>query len=358
MLKNNKTWQTKKLDVGTFEDDKVKLSVNSLKMSGLITSTDTLYSKIDSSIAIQTTLIDSVNNLSQNYEPIKWSISQIDTLISPITESVQLLGTSLTEVSKTALSTGELLKIPTYDFLNSPMSSALNVSVDAIKIGQERILSRIPDNKVVINLPNIGISNQVSQINTLNSIAVDYLQSSPILYPVSKPDERISDLSEKVQRLESKLLNLEEKKNNLFLTDATFNISTVLENLDDDISTCFKGAMTTLLEAKSEDMVGQVAESLTRVIERLPFCLSRKPVPLKVNKKSIYDAISSLKGISEGEIRFLVEQQFYFYSTLGLIRHRNKKIFNTFNSDYSRFKSLVVQAENFIYMLLTFSNEY
>lgn len=328
------------------------------KATDVIKVTDTLRSKIYPLIGVQTALINSASNLAQIYEPIKKSMTQISTLISPVVKSVQSLGTSLAEISRTALATGELLKAPTYDFLNNPMASALNTSIDAIKIGQEKIMSIIPDNKGIIGLLNIGISNQVSQINALNNIAIDSLQSSPMLYPVvSKPDERISELSEKIQTLESKIVHLSEKNKNLFLTDITLNITTILKDLDDDISACFKGAITTLLEDKSEDMVGQVAESLTRVIERLPFRLSNKLVPPKVNKDDIYHAISSLRSKSKEVIEHLVEQQHYFYSTLGSIRHRNKRIYNLYNSDHSRFKALAIQAEAFIYILLTFSNE-
>ena len=318
---------------------------------------ETLHLKIEPLIGIQTILIDSATKLSQFYEPTKRSIEQVSVLISPIAESIRSLGSSLAEVSKTALATGELLKVPTYDFLNSPITSALNASVDAIKIGQERIMSIMPDNKRIADLLDIGISSQVSQISALNSIALDSLQSSPVLFPVPRTDEKISNLDEKIQSLESKIIHLENKNNDLSLTDITANIIKILENLDEEIADCFKGAMTTLLDAKGKDMVAQVAESLTRVIERLPFSLSKKSIPLKINKNSIYDAIGGLTGITKDEAEHLVEQQHYFYSTLGLIRHRNKKIFNLYNTDHSRFKALVVQTEAYIYILLTFGNK-
>lgn len=333
------------------------MSFDPLKLTGGLTVANTLHSKIEPLVGAQTALIDSATKLAQIYEPAKGLMAQIDTLISPVAESVQLLGTNLAKVSKTALATGELLKAPTYDFLNSPMASALNVSVDAIKIGQGRIQSIMPDNMSITGLLGIGISNRVLQIGALNNIAIDSLQSSPTLFPIPKTDERISDLGEKIRILESKIVRLEEESENLFLTDITAKIITILENLDGDIANCFKGAMMTLLASNNKDMVGQAAESLTRVIERLPFKLSRKSVPSKVNKNNVRDAINNLKGISKEEIEHLVEQQFYFYKTLGSIRHRNKKIYNLYNFDHSRFKALAIQTEAFVYILLTFNNE-
>jgi len=264
------------------------------------------------------------------------------------------LSDGLEKVYNTASVTNELLNHPIYDHLNNPMGSVLNAAVDSLKIGQERMMSVIQDN---VGIASIKVANQVSQINTLNNMAIDSLNLSPALFPAENSDDKIANLNEKIQKLESKVIDITEKSDKIYLTDITENIMKILDELDSDIAQCFRGAMTILLEAKSEDMVGQVAESLTRVIEKLPFCLSKKTFPSNVNKTNVRNAICSLEFVLENDIDYLVEQQHYYYSTLGSIRHRNKKIYNQYNNDYALFNALAIQAEAFIYILITANNE-
>ncbi|MBU0998744.1 hypothetical protein KKG24_00325 [Patescibacteria group bacterium] len=318
---------------------------------------ETLHSKIDPLIGVQTALMDSATKLAQIYEPVKESMGKIGALISPVAETVQLLGTNLAEVSKTAIATGELLNAPTYDFLKSPMASILNVSTDAIQIGQERIMSIMPDSKGTTTLLEIGVSGQISQISALNSIALDSLQSSPILFPVSKTDEKISDLDNKIQLLESKIIHLEKNNDNLFLTDITSNIVKILEDLDDEIADCFKGAIRTMLDNKNKDLVGQVSESLTRVVEKLPLVLVKVNSRVRKEEKIKLAMLEYLDKLPDQyEKESLIIQQKSFYSVFGILRHRNAKQYKMFKNDISRFKSLVIIFESFIYTLITIND--
>lgn len=318
---------------------------------------ETFHLKIEPLIKIQTDLMDYSTKLSQFYEPAKESIEQVGTLFSPVVESVRVLGTSLAEISRTALATGELLKVPTYDFLNSPITSALNASVDAIKIGQERIISIMPDNKRIADLLDISISSQVSQINALNSIALDSLQSSPVLFPIPKTDEKISNLDEKMQSLESKIIHLENKNNDFSLTDITANIIKILENLDDEIADCFKGAMRTINNDKNEDLVGQVSESLTRVVERLPLVLARVDLSVKKDRDTTQALLKYLDKLPDQyEKDSLMLQQKSFRSLFGILRHRNAKQYRIYKKDIFRFKSLVISFESFVYTLIIINN--
>lgn len=315
---------------------------------------ETLQFKIEPLIGAQTTLIDSATKLSLVCEPMK----QIGNLISPVSESVQSLGAILAEVSKTALANGELLKAPTYDFFSSPMASVLNMSADAIKLGQERIISIMPGNKDITGLLDIGTPNQVSQINSLNSIALDSLQSSPILFPISKADEKISNLDKKIQSLESEMIHLKKNNDDLFLTDITLDIVEILEDLDDEIADCFKGAMRTMHDNNNEDIVGQVSESLNRVVEKLPLALAPIHARVKKEEKIKLALLKHLDKLPDHyEKASLINQQKSFYSVFGILRHRNAKQYLLFKNDIPRFKSLVIVFESFVYTLITINDD-
>jgi len=353
-MKNNLS-NNKKETYGCVSAD---ILVNSSKVVGALATTDILHSKIEPLISAQTDLMNSTVKLSEIYKPIQNSMAEISSLISPVAETIQLLGSNLAEVSKTAIATGELLKTPTYDFLNSPMASALNASVDAIKIGQERITSIIPDSKGINDLLGIDVSGQVSQINTLNSIAISSLQSSPVLFPVSKTDEKVSALDQKIKSLESKISHLEKNNNNLYLTDITLNIVRILENIDSDIADCFKGAIKTMNDNKNSDLVGQVSESLTRVVEKLPSALAKVNPNVKKEERIKLAMLKYLNKLPDQyERESLIVQQKSFYSVFGVLRHRNAKQYKAFKNDIPRFRSLVIIFESFIYTLITINDD-
>lgn len=342
------------------EHYKIPKSVNADSCFNSVINPETLHSKFEPLISAQASLVNSATELTKTIEPIKESMARINTIVGSLEGPIQRLGLTLTGVGKIALKTDDLFKVPTYDFINRPMASALNVATDAIKINQDRIASVLPDIQDAFNLSSGSISNQISQISALNSIAIESLQSSRTLSPTFKTKEKDSDIREKIEKLESKIDQLENKNENLVLTDATSDIIKILESLDNDIAHCFKGAMTILLEDKSEDLVGQVAESLTRIIENLPFILSKKQVFSSCSKEDkVIEALSFYLGIPWEEYKnhHLIKQQKAFYTTLGNIRHRKSSAYKFYNRDKKLFRAFVMQVEAYIYILITFKKE-
>lgn len=339
---------------------KIPESINTVDYFNSVINSETLHAKIETLISTQASLINSTVELSKIVGSSKEAMKLASAAVAPLSGTIQALGFNLSEISKVALRTDELLKIPTYDFVKSPMASALNVATDAIKINQDRILSILPNIQDIFGLAKIDTSNQISQISVLNSLAIGSLQSSDVLFPVFKTEKKDSDIHEKIEKLELKINQLENKNENLVLTDITSNITKILEGLDGNIADCFKGAITTLLEAKSEDLVGQVAESLTRVVENLPFVLSKKQVYLSNNKEDkVVEALSFYLGVSKEEYKsnYLVMQQKTFYSILGNIRHRKSGAYKLYNKNKKLFKAFVMQIEAYIYILVTLKNE-
>lgn len=338
---------------------KIPESVNVDNYFNSVVNLETLHSKIEPLISTQTFLTDSVAELTKIIEPTKESMVQIGNIVNPLTGSMQVLGSSLAEVSKIALKTDDLLKVPTYDFVNSPVAATLNVAVDAIKINQNKIESIFPYTQDVYDPSKMSVSNQISQISALNSIAIKSLESSNVLFPVPEIKENISDISEKVAKLELKINQLRDKNENIVLTNITSDIIKILKELDDDITDWFKGAMRNLIEAKNEDLVGQVAESLTRVIEKLPLILSKKQVFLSTNKEdNAIEALSFYFGTPKEKYKnnHLIMQQKSYYAILGNIRHRKSCAYKFYNRNKKLFKAFVVQVEAYIYILLTFKN--
>ncbi len=342
------------------EHYKIPESIHTVDYFNFVINPETLHAKIEPLISVQASLINTLAEFNKITEPVKKSIVRASDVIGPLSGTIQALGLNLAEVSKVALKTDDLLKLTTYDFVKSPMASALNVATDAIKINQDRISSVLPCMQDIFGLAKIDTSNQISQISALNSLAIGSLQSSDVLFPVFKTKEKDSDIREKIEKLELKIDQLENKNENLVLTDITSNITKILEGLDSDIADCFKGAITTLLEDKSEDLVGQVAESLTRVIEKLPFALSKKQVYSSNDKENnVIEALLLYLDIPKEEYKsdHLVMQQKSFYSILGNIRHRKSRAYKLYNKNKKLFKAFVMQIEAYIYILVTLKNE-
>jgi phage shock protein A len=116
-------------------------------------------------------------------------------------------------------------------------------------------------------------------------MSLDTLQSSATLFPDRK-EQKLEELDDKVTVLEIKIKTLTQEKNSLIFSDITKEVSDELEKIDSELAKCFRGAIRTLEEDRSEDLVAQVAESLTRVVENLPFKLAQKGTKFIEKKKS------------------------------------------------------------------------
>lgn len=321
----------------------------------------TLQTKLEPLFSAQSALSTSISALDFGLSAsTKASISAINTSLSPVLESVRSLSDTLVNVGKLTIDARLLSAKPSYDFLNNPLWATLSTTMDAIKIGQDRL------NTSLLSIGDTSISsyfstpNQVTNIGILGNMSLGALQSSIFLPPVVTDKERINKLDTKVVSLEEKVERLSVEKDALSLTDITKQVAQELEKVDSELAKCFKGAMTTLIANQSEDLVAQVSESLTRVVENLPFRLIEWNITLseKKTKLKIVEALGNYLNLSEEDRNknALISQQKAFYDTLCEIRHRNTT-YGIYSNDRDRFRALVTQIETFIYILLTYKNE-
>lgn len=345
-MKNN--WQ---------ENNKIDLCLDSTKLSGNFIA-ENFQSKIEPLIDFQSTLIDSASKLTNVSIPTIETFNKIDDVIRPISESIQSLGFSLSGISNIALKNDQLLKPPIYDFAVNPMISALNAAADTIKISQNRLAEILPSIELFNTSKIFESTQQINQINSLRTIAVDTLLKSPVYLPITQEEEKIRRMDSKISAIEEKIDKLNDKNRTLAVSEISENIVDLLQSLDPEIAKRFKGAIATL-SSESEDLVAQVAESLTRIIEDLPYIISGKEKKAtKDRKNEISLILAKYLGVPENEIssNHLIIQQHSYYSTLSTIRHRNAD-YQTYEKDRFRFKALVIGIESYIYILLTTKNE-
>lgn len=321
----------------------------------------TLQTKLEPLFSAQSALSASISALDFGLSAsTKASISAINTSLSPVLESARSLSDTLANIGKLTIDTQLLATKPSYDFLNNPLCATLSTTMDSIKIGQDRL------NTSLLSIGDTSISsyfsrpNQITNIGILGNMSLGALQSSVIISPVVTDKERINKLDNKVISLEEKVKILSAEKDTLSLTDITKQVAQELEKVDSELAKCFKGAMRTLIEDQNEDLVAQVAESLTRVVEKLPLRLVNESILIADEKDArIVEALSRYLNLQENNKseNCLVSQQKAFYSTLGSIRHRNPNIYKIYNNDRNRFRALVTEVETFVYILLTYKNE-
>ena len=116
--------------------------------------------------------------------------------------------------------------------------------------------------------------------------------------------------------------------------------------------------MATLIADQSEDLVGQVAESLTRIIEELPFLLTQRIYSLLIRRRiRLKNLEDYLMLKNEVKSHHLIRQQQGYYTVLSDIRHRNPSVYEMYNKDKNLFKALVVQIEAYIYILITYDGK-
>lgn len=318
----------------------------------------TISEKIEPLIDTQSILSSRIASLDNTlFDGAKVYNDDISNILSPLTGSAKILGDSINQVGRMAIDSKILFDKASYDFINNPLSATLNTAIDTIEINQNRLAAFIHDADTISDYLTLSKSSEIINTDSLGSIAIESLKSSPFLFPIER-EGKIKDIEDKVNSLETKINQLTEEKNNLSLTDITKDVSDELERIDLDLAKCFRGAITTLIKNDNEDLVGQVAESLTRVVENLPLKLAGENIKYSSSDKEVMigEALGAyLKIKNNDQSKYhLIAQQKNFYATLGSIRHRNLKIYN---NDVARFKAFIVQVEAYIYILLTFNNE-
>lgn len=322
----------------------------------------TLRDKIEPLVIAQENLINDLSENIPDFSSISDAFSRANDTFTSISEPIQALGSSLSGINGIVTDFNLSLQTPVYDFINQPHLSLINAVTDSIKVNQEQLLSFVPNvqatlNQIIINSPNV-----INRISALDDIAVDYLGASltlPIIENTSEKAE-IEDLKKQIAKLNLRVNNLEDENRKARLTDITAYVSSKLEEYSPDLAGCFRGAMTTLIAGESEDFIGQVAESLTRVIEGLPFVINVGYKSVATGKKNqIKETLCDYLGLNnEGaEKHFLINQQASYYTVMSGVRHRKSNEYHIYSQNKNLFKALVIQVEAFIYTLVTYEKK-
>lgn len=346
--------------IGLYDDENKILS---LIATGSVNPTFTLQTRIEPLLTAQAGLATSVSGFNFNKAVLNGSFWCENTMLFSAANPIHSLGSGLSMVSKIATDSNLLLKVPSYDYIREPILSMLGSAVDTIKVNQNQILSFIPNTKPSVNYATTPyLAHNINQISSLGNIALGYLESSPSIFysGIKSNDSEIDTYKKKIVNLELRVEKIENENRRTKLTDITNDVSNRLEIINPDLSKCFRGAMATLIADQSEDLVGQVAESLTRVIEELPFLLSNKKEFQSKNKEGkIREALENYLGLKQGKgyTNHIFLQQQGYYTVLSDIRHRNEDVYRFYNNDKNLFKAIVIQIEAYIYMLITFKNE-
>ncbi len=243
-----------------------------------------------------------------------------------------------------------------------PDLSALNTS--AITAG-----SLLKYDKDMFTIGNTVLNNSATLSDGLTTIfaenfspqlsAVSLIKSnSEVSYSVSCESKNTLTLSAtnlfrvgSENSLEERLIALE----NVVFKDQTQDMPKFFKNMASKLAAVslrlekyFLGAFLTL-NTNNCDKVGQVAQSLTRLIEELPLCLVEESKLTTITNKK--DRIcKALCAIAESEIdsNDLISKQHYYYTTLSNMRH-NKTIYQ---ENDEQFQSYIMEVFMFINNLI------
>ncbi len=315
----------------------------------------TIGQKIEPLLKIQQQLTDStysINSIIQKTPTIDFN------QFSYISEKTIQTKTSLEMIQDFALKSNSLFNATNYDFLINPISSTLNIAVDNVALQQKNILKDLDSIVKIGTIVSPKFNEWDSTSLKINNIALNALRESPYLFPSPRittiPFSR-DPTTERIEKLENEVKYLKNKKEKNIIIEINYEVEKLLLEIHGPLSKMFKGAYEVI--DQNDDSLAQSAESMTRLLENLPFHLVKEFKPKeKIKEKIIKEILAkhlSLESNSLDEINHpLITQQHQFYETFSQIRHRNNKIYSEFEKDPARYKALLIQVEGFLYQLI------
>lgn len=304
-----------------------------------------------------------------------------------ILDFTAVLNTSVNQLSNMGLESGILVNPPSYDFINNPLVSGITIATDNISSLQNGFLHSfgVDSNQAIevnknsnvfdlrtstsLSVPQDYYSLPISFDKSLdftgtsmpglklNNTALDILQGSSAFSEASylhlgKDDET----AQKIASLEEDVRKIKESNSKIIISQVSEKVESLLSTLDDDMAKMFRGAIG-VINNPNDDSIAQSAESMTRLLEKLPSMLTpkfkskggkrendiREMLAIHLNIK--YKDIGDVKNV-------LIDMQHHYYVTLSQIRHRNVEIYKKYEDDPFLYKSLLIQIEGFLYQLL------
>lgn len=315
----------------------------------------TISQKIEPLLKIQQQLTAPASSISA----VMQKIPTIDPAkFSFLSDGAMQIGQNLQKIQGLAIKSSSLFKEANYDLLANPISSTLSIAVDNVALEQQTILKDLD----LITKTGVIVSPDINKWDNtslkINDVALGILEESPLLFPNlnSATIPIFKDpTTERIEKLENKVQSLKDTKDKSIITEISNEVKELLSKIDDSLLRMFNGAYAVINQ--NDDSLAQSAESMTRLLETLPFRLvkdfkSKEKIKEKIIKERLAIYLS-LQYNSVDDINHpLINQQHYFYETFSQIRHRNKKIYKEFEKDFSRYKALLLQVEGFLYQLI------
>jgi hypothetical protein len=315
----------------------------------------TIGQKIEPLLKIQQQLTDSAFSINA----VMQKIPTIDsTRLSYLSEGAIQAGKSLQTIQDLTLKSSSLFREVNYDLLINPISSALSIAVDNVALQQKTILGDLDSIAKIGTIVSPRFNKWNNTLLEISDVALETLRESPYLFPDLKTTTIPvfkDPTTERIERLEDEVKDLKDKQEKDSIIKIDSEVEKLLSKIDDSLSKMFKGAYAVINQ--NDDSLAQSAESMTRLLEKLPFCLVKNFESQENTKeKTIKEILAihlSIKYDSVNNINHpLIDQQHYFYKTFSQIRHRNDKIYKEFEKDPARYKALLLQVEGFLYQLI------
>lgn len=317
----------------------------------------TIQQRIEPLFEAQKMISKSLQGFTHN---INKSTLAVNNGLHLINQSIAGVEESLVKLTDFAGNAGILSSELTNDFISQPLSASASLFADNISLKQESILGLINSPKASTQLGNATAISGILKAEPLamSGLAIDTLKESSFLFPgmpivkETEENKRITKLEEDVEKLRR---DKKERTENQFTKD----VEMLLKKIDIELFQMFKGAYDVV--GQTDDSLGQSAESMTRLLEKLPHKLSPKFQPKSPNKKeSIREILADYLNINYENIKNiyhpLIDPQCSFYETFSQIRHRNVEIYSIYKKDPAQYKALLIQTEAFLYQVLSFKS--
>lgn len=275
-----------------------------------------------------------------------------------LTSAGVTLNESIGGIQSLAVNTGRLMVQPSNNFIGDPIGTSLGVALNAVGSHVSLVTNSVQNNSNLI--AGMATIQDSTNILKLNNYALDLLNQPNIISTI--PEREKHDVTDQLHKMNNKIKDLEEKlaetkaeRKDKEISEITNKVRELLEKFGEDIIKMFDGAYQVLLDDLNKERIPHSAESMSRLMESLPEKLCKETSSHKDKASIVVFRLSKFIGISrfeEGKNHDLVKRQHIFYEVFSNIRHRNKNI-ATYLEDINLYKALLLQAEAYLYELLT-----
>jgi len=287
--------------------------------------------------------------------------------IQPLVDASNVFKESLSQFNKVTIESGLMDAIPQINFGLDPINSSLGIALDTLDQQKSVLTDAMNSLSDAFQLPG-NIVNDLTTLTEsvkLNDLALGSIEASIISPSVSslssfsspsllidESDDEMRELNERIEDLESKVKDLKKERNHRTLSLITEKVILLLREFSDELGDRFNSVCLTIFNGENCERIPHAAESMTRIIEDLPMILGDAPDTVGKSKENAAKFLGKFLKLDDTAIlcHKLIAKQHEFYDVFSGIRHRNPSRYLT---DINMFEALLLQAEAYIYELLT-----